>query len=161
MTSWTLQLKLFITGRLHLSHKTGGHLGQMCVFFKTLEWSWSVFFSKSLTAGFPSPCFMHILELEKGGMPKFWGIRKSVFFMLSRGVFWLAWMRENTFSGVPRMHCNVANSSNNTDTYWLRRRPKYSSSYTWKKNQILSLTLIWTCQVERCQGNYAFCVSSL
>lgn len=43
-------------------------MGQMCVFFKTLEWS--VFFSKGLTAGFPSPCFRHILELEKGAMTK-------------------------------------------------------------------------------------------
>lgn len=108
--------------------------------------------------GFHLPVLGTELELEKGWMPTFLGEKKiTIFFMLSWGGFWLAWMRENTFSGVPRMHCNVARSSNNTDTYWLRRRPKYSSSYTRIKYQTLSLTLIWTCQVERCHGNYTLC----
>lgn len=72
----------------------------------------------------------------KGWNAKIWG-EKNFFFMLS----WV-WMRENTFSGVTTMHCNVAHSSNNTDTYWLMR-PKYYSSYTWKKisNTITSSNL--------------------
>lgn len=102
------------------------------------SWRWSAVgqFS-SLTVsllGFHLPvwCTFWSIALEKGEMPKIFFF--SIFFLiLSWGVFWLARMRENVFSGVPRMRCNVARSNNNADNYRPRRKPKYSSSLYMKK----------------------------